>query len=106
MHDYIVEKPKIVKQPEDRSVASGKTNVNLTVTAEGTDMKFKWLKHGEHRDDDKAISQDDDQYCMTETVIVKEYKIAVLFFHLYHDTVHTSLFCMFLSQPQRTCAKT
>ena len=43
--------------------------MNLTVTAKGTDMKFKWLKHGEHRDDDKAISQDDDQYCMTVTVI-------------------------------------
>ena len=58
-------------------------------------MKFNWLKHGDHRDDYKAISQDDDQYCMTETVIVNEYKNAVLFFHLYHDTVHTS-FCMFL----------
>ena len=60
--NYAVEKPEIVKEPKDRRVVLGGTNVNLTVTAKGSSMKFKWLMHGDHRDDDKAIQENDDQY--------------------------------------------
>ena len=68
---HIVEKPKIVEEPKNRTVESNK-NVNLTVTAKGRDLKFKWMKHGDHSDDDitGTTSEDDDRpYCMTESVL-------------------------------------
>ena len=45
------------------------TNVNLSITAKGKDMKFKWLKHGDHSDDDMTISMIDERYHMTESVL-------------------------------------
>lgn len=65
----VVEKPEIVHQPKDRSVESNKRKVSLTVTAKGSDMKFKWLKHGDLSDDDITIKGDEDQYTVTELVI-------------------------------------
>ena len=65
----IVEKPKIIEEPKNRTVELNKTNVNLTVTAKGRDLKFKWVKHDDHPDDDITISDDDDKpYGVTETV--------------------------------------
>ena len=47
-------------------------NVNLTVTAKGRDLMFKWMKHGDHADDKTTISEDDDvdrPYRLTESVL-------------------------------------
>ena len=46
---------------------SGEKNVNLTVTAKGRSMKFKWRKHGKHSDD-ITILEDGDLYHATELV--------------------------------------
>ena len=63
-----VEKPKVVRQPEDKSVLSGEKNVNLSVTANGRSMSFIWRKHGEHSDDIKIL-EDGELYHVTKLVI-------------------------------------
>ena len=63
-----VEKPEVVRQPEDKSVISGERNVNLTFTAKGRSMKFIWRKHAEHSDDIQIL-EDGDLYHVTELVI-------------------------------------
>ena len=73
---HAVEKPKIIRQPENKSVVSGETNVNLTVTAKGRDMTFTWRKHGEHSDDIEVLD-DGDLYHVTESVIKHNYKFSL-----------------------------
>ena len=67
LHACTVEKPKVIGKPENKSVISEETNVNLTVTAKGRDMKFEWHKHGEHYDDIEII-EDDELYRVIELV--------------------------------------
>ena len=67
-----VEKPNVVRQPENRRVTSGEKNVKLSVTAKGRSMKFKWRKHGKHSDDIKLL-EDGDLYHVTESVIISYY---------------------------------
>ena len=64
----VVEKPEIVQQPNDRNVESNKRRVSLTVTAIGRNMKFNWLKHADHSNDDIRISGDEEQYCVTSVI--------------------------------------
>ena len=66
--------------------------MNLTFTAKGRDMKFKWRKHGEHSDDIKII-EDDDLYHVTESVIKYGYVFSLCQFATTACSVHCMISC-------------
>ena len=44
--------------------------MNLTVTAKGRSMTFKWRKHGGEYSDDIKILEDGDKYHVTELLVI------------------------------------